>query len=106
LLVIGLAAGIGWIGHEGGALTHGKHHYDDLNAIGADWLPGVFGEGAILGEPAKPAGADAGNPHAPKANGDGENAEDTPDNNAEPDADANSDNEADESKVGQTSDET
>lgn len=26
-----LAAGIGWVGHEGGKLTYGKRHYRDLN---------------------------------------------------------------------------
>ena len=30
---IAVAAGMGWVGHEGGELTHGKKHYDDLNAI-------------------------------------------------------------------------
>ncbi len=39
-----LAAGIGWVGHEGGELTHGADHYKDLEAIGADLLPGVFGD--------------------------------------------------------------
>jgi len=30
---IAVAAGIGWVGHEGGELTYGKDHYKDLNAI-------------------------------------------------------------------------
>jgi len=30
---IAVAAGMGWVGHEGGELTYGKKHYDDLNAI-------------------------------------------------------------------------
>ena len=49
--LIVLAIGIGWVGHEGGELTHGKQHYKDLKAIGADLFPGVFGEAE---EPAKP----------------------------------------------------
>jgi uncharacterized membrane protein len=28
-----VAAGMGWVGHEGGELTYGKDHYKDLNAI-------------------------------------------------------------------------
>jgi uncharacterized membrane protein len=39
-----LAAGIGWVGHEGGELTHGANHYEDLEALGAELLPGVFGD--------------------------------------------------------------
>lgn len=49
--LIVLACGIGWVGHEGGELTHGKQHYKDLKAIAADLLPGVFGEAE---EPAPP----------------------------------------------------
>ena len=30
---IAVAAGMGWVGHEGGELTYGKDHYKDLNAI-------------------------------------------------------------------------
>ena len=30
---IAVAAGMGWVGHEGGELTYGKDHYPDLNAI-------------------------------------------------------------------------
>jgi hypothetical protein len=53
--LIVLACGIGWVGHEGGELTHGKQHYKDLKAIAADLLPGVFGEAE---EPAPPKAVD------------------------------------------------
>ena len=37
-----LACGVGFVGHEGGELTHGKHHYDDLKAVVEDLVPGLF----------------------------------------------------------------
>lgn len=53
-----LALAIGWVGHLGGELTHGKHHYDDLKAIGAELLPGVFGEPEPKEEGEDEAGVD------------------------------------------------
>lgn len=52
--LIVLALGIGWVGHEGGELTHGKQHYKDIKAIGADLFPGIFGD-APVDPPAAPA---------------------------------------------------
>ena len=49
--LIVLAIGIGWVGHEGGELTHGKQHYKDLKAIAADLFPSVFGEADKPAEP-------------------------------------------------------
>ena len=42
--VIVLAAAVGWVGHEGGKLTHGVNHYKDLNSLTEDWFPGLFGK--------------------------------------------------------------
>ncbi len=42
--VIVLAAAVGWVGHEGGKLTHGVNHYKDLNSLAEDWIPGLFGK--------------------------------------------------------------
>ncbi len=52
--LIVLALGIGWVGHEGGELTHGKQHYKDIKAIGADLFPSIFGDAAVK-PPAEPA---------------------------------------------------
>jgi len=112
--VIVLAAGIGLVGHQGGELTHGKRHYDDLKALGADWFPGIFGEGAILGEKPKPAvdkvtadDAKADNAKADDAKADDTKADDSANKNAEADAtsDDETDDESDESNVGKTSEE-
>ncbi len=43
LSVMLLALGVGWVGHEGGKLTHGNYHYKDLKELGAEWFPTLFG---------------------------------------------------------------
>lgn len=52
LCLILLAAAVGWVGHEGGKITHGKNHYKELNSLAEEWFAGVFGSK----DPAKDAG--------------------------------------------------
>jgi uncharacterized membrane protein len=39
-----IAIGIGFVGHEGGELTHGKHLYDDLKELVSEIIPGMADE--------------------------------------------------------------
>jgi uncharacterized membrane protein len=43
LCLVLLAVAVGWVGHEGGKITHGKNHYTDLRSLAEEWLPAVFG---------------------------------------------------------------
>ncbi len=63
-----VACGIGWVGHEGGELTHGKHLYDDLKAIVSDFMPGTMEEE----KPAEDAESKAGDqpPENPNSDAD------------------------------------
>lgn len=66
LMTILLAGFIGWVGHEGGKLTYGKHHYKDLNELAGEWLPGLFGAKDDEGTKPKPPAANETAPPAPK----------------------------------------
>ena len=67
-----LAAGIGFVGHEGGELTHGKHHYDAINSIGAEMFPGLYGVKPEEQKQDPPTPGDAANTaeESPSADGD------------------------------------
>jgi len=47
LAVIILAAGIGYVGHEGGKLTYGEDHYNDLWKLYDQVVDGFSGDGAV-----------------------------------------------------------
>ncbi len=87
-----LAAGVGWVGHEGGELTHGKKLYKDLEMLAAETFPSVFGNLVDPEELEKIKAMDK-QPETP------------PDSPEDDDDDADDDGEADD-EIGKSSDET
>ncbi len=53
LLAIGIACGVGWVGHTGGHLHYGDRLYKDLNAVQESLIGGFVGEAEGKAAPAE-----------------------------------------------------